>query len=373
MATPPQRLAPQAKESQRPTTWMTRFEPALALVSQAGVILLVLAVGYILFGAFKGYLSNPTSQTISNMRLVGNLVVISSAAFVLSLLLLRMDEAETALFMGILGVVLYFGLPFGIGLILKQTNASPSQATEIINQKFVTAGQISLCIVLLRFLYAFIRAIPEYRAREAKKANVGFAEKAKSPSQLKSGKPSVFSRCWQLPYCRESVRKACPAFVARKTCWKFKRGCYCDEEMIAMIVRGESSLGSGAAAKRAGSANAKANAGAPKKKRKPPCGKCFIYLEHQNLKHRAVGPFILPAVLGIMYVLKDYLGVVYSTLAGLLNSMVSKFSFHAADAASKGPDPLSKQSEYVIAFIIGVFMLIYLTKFVEYCIYKLKL
>ncbi|MBI3923754.1 MAG: hypothetical protein HY318_20200 [Armatimonadetes bacterium] len=372
MATPPQRLAPQAKESQRPTTWMTRFEPALALVSQAGVILLVLAVGYILFGVFKGYLSNPTSQTISNMRLVGNLVVISSAAFVLSLLLLRMDEAETALFMGILGAVLYFGLPFGIGLILKQTNASPSQATEIINQKFVTAGQISLCIVILRFLYAFVRAIPEYRAREAKKANVGFAEKAKSPSQLKSGKPSVFSRCWQLPYCRESVRKACPAFVARKTCWKFKRGCYCDEEMIAMIVRGESSLGSGAAAKRAGSAYAKASTGAPKK-RKPPCGKCFIYLEHQNLKHRAVGPFLLPAVLGIMYVLKDYLGVVYSTLAELLNSMVSKLSFNAADAASKGPDPLSKQSEYVIAFIIGVFMLIYLTKFVEYCIYKLKL
>ncbi len=371
MATQNRRPQPQ---EQSQSNWLGRVEPVVTLVAQAGLILMLVCLGYIFFGVFKGYLANPSQQMINNMRLVGNLCAVAAVAFATCILLLQLEVREMPIIMGVLGAAFYFGLPLAVGTILRKAGTSSNEATQIINQRFVTAGQFIIGVAVLRLVYTFFVSLPELASRETKKANVGFSEKAKDPSKLKLGKPSVFSRCWQLPYCRESVRKTCPAFIAQKTCWKFGKGCYCDEEMIAKIVRGDTGLGGqrkgGAAFLQSDIAS---RTGGPRKGTKPPCGKCYIYLEHQNLKHRAVGPFVFPATLALVWVLKDILGVVYTTVGGALNSLFVQFSFQSASGATKGPDPLSKQAEYFIAFIIFVFVLIYVTKFVEFCIYKLKI
>ena len=168
----------------------------------------------------------------------------------------------------------------------------------------------------------------------------------------------------------------CPAFNARKTCWKFGKGCYCDEEMIARIVRGETGL---AESSRAGAAYVRAEITARtggesgKTRKKPPCGKCFIFLEHQNLKHRAVSPFVIPITAIVLYLLKDSIFAAYDKVSAVFSGLFKQFAFGSGKSGGGISGSLAQQTEWFILIVLAVFVLIYVTKFVEYCIYKLKL
>ncbi|NCO36652.1 MAG: hypothetical protein AUJ92_17860 [Armatimonadetes bacterium CG2_30_59_28] len=370
------RRSPQPVEEQPKQHWIGKLEPAVRLITQASLILAIVCLTYILFAVFKGHLTQPTDQIVNNMRLVGNLCTIAIVVFAVFYMLLHLEENEVAIGMGALGAVFYFGFSYLIGFFLTRQGASANQATEVVNQKFISAGQFVIGSVIVRFLYVFVVSLPELASRERKKANVGFEQQAKDASSTKVGRPSVFSRCWQLPYCRETVKKACPAFIARKSCWKFGKGCYCDEEMIAKIVRGETGL---ADSSRAGAAFLKADLAArtgakpQQKTKRPPCGKCYIYLEHQNLKHRAVGPVVIPVTVVILYLLKDVIFTGYEQASGFIGGLFKQFAFSPDKSASGVGESLAQQTEYFILFILAVFVLIYVTKFIEFCIYKLKI
>ncbi|MBI3721069.1 MAG: hypothetical protein HY248_00825 [Fimbriimonas ginsengisoli] len=53
-------------------------------------------------------------------------------------------------------------------------------------------------------------------------------------------KQNVFMcKCWQLPYCRKFVRERCPIYHARRSCWRERVGCMCEEQVIRNAMEGK--------------------------------------------------------------------------------------------------------------------------------------
>ena len=53
---------------------------------------------------------------------------------------------------------------------------------------------------------------------------------------VKNNNVKMFQRCWDTYHCKESLRKVCPAYKSRKSCWRVKSGCFCDENLLMRSI-----------------------------------------------------------------------------------------------------------------------------------------
>src|SRR5690606_15002635 len=90
-----------------------------------------------------------------------------------------------------------------------------------------TAGYVLTVVGLIKGLLDLVLWFTELPTRMKQRADVGVDKKAEPAQQKVAAHANMFSPCWKLPFCREVIRKQCPAFLAKKRCWKFGRGCYC--------------------------------------------------------------------------------------------------------------------------------------------------
>jgi hypothetical protein len=184
------------------------------------------------------------------------------------------------------------------------------------------------------------------------------------------------SPCWKLPFCRESIRKQCPAFLARTTCWKFGRGCYCDEEMISRIVRGEALDMIKAPTRQS-------------RQGKAPCERCYIYLEHQTYKFRMLSPLALPVTVLTIWLLwpaySKAFQIANKGFDSIWNSLsfnVNKLTPNALSTSAESLEAMGKignnaaefahYAQNMFGVLLGFMMLIYLSKAIEWAIFKAK-
>jgi hypothetical protein len=115
-------------------------------------------------------------------------------------------------------------------------------------------------------------------------------------------KPKLYGSCWDMPYCRDFVRKVCPAFAAKKPCWRIKTGCYCDEKTILLAM-----TSTGAANEHvrgimnALGLNQRRESSLSARLKRERCRRCGIYAEHQRQKYRLLSPMVFPAVGVVLY------------------------------------------------------------------------
>jgi hypothetical protein len=244
----------------------------------------------------------------------------------------------------------------------------------IITLSLRQAGIVFIALALLKFLVDatfWIRQLPE---RMQARADVGVAQKAEPAQRRIAKNATAFSPCWQLPFCREVIRKQCPAYLARKTCWKFGRGCYCDEEMISRIIRGES-------------INVIKAPTRMSRKGKPPCGRCYIYLEHQSHKFRMLSPLAVPATVIAVYLLWPVYTQLFTGFNHYLNKFWDLVSFNPRSLATGSfkidPESVKQMNQLnsdqvthvalvIFGILLGFMLLIYISKFIEWAIYKAK-
>ncbi|MEI7833840.1 MAG: hypothetical protein WCJ56_11675 [bacterium] len=88
-------------------------------------------------------------------------------------------------------------------------------------------------ISILQLLFIFNVVIIQKRsiAREVRMKYGKEEEKKESPRHV-----SPIPRCWEMTRCRVAVRNSCPNYIDRKTCWKRRRGCFCDKALAAFLV-----------------------------------------------------------------------------------------------------------------------------------------
>jgi len=350
------------------------LQPIALWLVRVSVLFAAGSAAFILINLIHGNLAAASplassEQLLHPLRLASLTLEISLITLACCLTLLFFSTAAVAFSVLVLGIFLHLGTPL---LLFNQVGRTA--ATGIIVLPLRQAGIVLIALGLIKYgidAMFWIRQLPE---RMQARADIGVAEKAE-PAQRRLAKNSnAFSPCWQLPFCREVIRKQCPAYLARKTCWKFGRGCYCDEEMISRIIRGES-LDTIKAPTRMS------------RKGKPPCGRCYIYLEHQSHKFRLYSPLAVPATVIGVYALWPIYTKVFNGFNQYLNKFWDLVSFNprnlatgplkidpqsVKDMSQLNPDQVTHVALVIFGVLLGFMMLIYISKFIEWAIYTAK-
>jgi hypothetical protein len=342
---------------------------------RAGAVAGALALIYLLYGIFGAQIGQATvpastaeaarlAQATENVRIASTVLSWSLVAIVASMLILMADDKVVGPAVAVVGFVMHFG---AVPLL---SSIGKTQAVGYMIVAARGAGLILTVLGLMKYAVDMARWLMDLPNRMQQGANVGVADRAEVAQQRAAQNATMFSPCWQLPFCREVIRKQCPAYLAKKRCWKFGRGCYCDEEMISRIVRGESMNTVSAPTRMS-------------RQGKPPCGRCYIFLEHQRLKYNVVSPLAIPAtVLAMLFGWPLYTAM-FSSIAGKATGLWDRLSFSATKAATdltSKTDPYALNREQVqhvsqtlFGIILGFFVLIYVSKFIEWAIYKVRL
>ncbi|MBU0609107.1 MAG: hypothetical protein KKI08_14570, partial [Armatimonadetes bacterium] len=297
----------------------------------------VVSAGYILYGIFSGVLNKQVDPAaaeryVRNLRLMGEIMAASGVLGTICFVILTLSEIAYSITMAIVGVALMFGMPI---LVASNLSQAGNQVIGAINEWSRNAGMGILVVVALRVLYEIVEQIRTAGARrkekEALEAIEGLQKVKKPPKQ------GIWSPCWKLPYCHDAVREACPAFKARKSCWRYGAGCNCDPGLIERLIR-SGALESGKGASKASSRDKTAHAAyvrsdlqadAPVKaaERTIPCSKCPIYLEHQRQKFKIVNPIAIVATVALMGVAYIPLRAIYHTVVQAIAAVASRMTF----------------------------------------------
>lgn len=361
-----------------PVIWNKIFaflNPIAMWVLRVAIILSVASLAFILINLLHGNLA-PSSPLAGSQDLLhwlktsSLLLEVGLVALACCLLLLWFDASAVSLSILGIGVLLHLGVPL---LLFNQIGRS--DATAIVTLPLRQAGLILVALGLLKYAFdvaCWIRQLPE---RMQSRADIGVAQKAEAAQRRIAKNANAFSPCWQLPFCREVIRKQCPAYLARKTCWKFGRGCYCDEEMISRIIRGESLTSIKAPTRMS-------------RKGKPPCNRCYIYLEHQSHKFRLYSPLAVPGTVLIVYLLWPVYTQVFNGFSHYLDRFWALLSFNPQNLASGAlkadsaqdyvnmstlsPEQVTHVALVIFGFLLGFMLLIYISKFIEWAIYTAR-
>ena len=350
-----------------PASWLLRVAAVI------GVCALAYVLAAVFFGG-AGLATNPKmGELTKNLDMASKAFTYSLLALMIASLVLGYEDNRLGAIVAATGFFFYIAAPLGIKKFIGVTPATAVMATH-----FRQIGYVLVIIGLIKAvadIAVWLWHLPE--RMKTRHASVGVSNQAEAKQRIIAREANMLSPCWKLPFCRESIRKQCPAFLAKTTCWKFGRGCYCDTEMISRIVRGESLEAIKAPTQQS-------------RQGKPPCGRCYIYLEHQTYKFRMLSPLVLPVTVLVTYLIWPiyvrFFGIAYNGF----DSLWSVFSFNASNltsgdmkASAEGlaaASQVGKESAASIALItqnmfgvlLGFMVLIYFSKFIEWAIYKAK-
>lgn len=353
-------------------------QDAAVLGFKVGIVVAVLAIAYIVYGFKSGVLQQlaMTSQVERN-RLIGNIAfactVLGATSLVLTLCAIARYYAEESLgyILSVLGLVITYGTPFAFGAYVSTKTPDVQRAVGDIlwNMRcwgvgiFIPGG-----VLILRDLFQRVmRGLQG--ARGSRKQMWGTEVRDLSLKQR------LYGSCWDLPHCREFVRRMCPAFEKHKSCWKMKAGCYCDERTIlrALEMRG----GGLDVAKNAqyshGIAPKRAMSSAEKRER---CRNCSIYAEHQRQKYRVVTPMIVPGVTAIIWAMTPQLRVWLQEFVQWSDKFMKFASFtpKVEDLPSAWAQYANGSAtlEWVFIAWLGIMAISYALQMVEYLIFKVQ-
>ncbi len=177
-------------------------------------------------------------------------------------------------------------------------------------------------------------------------------------------------KCWQLPFCRKFVREACPIYHSRRTCWRERVGCMCEEEVIRGALEGKTIPRDVVAAAKFIPRTSRAT---PQQKAER-CRQCVIYNEHQRHKYRLSVPIALSFVALIYLLFQPQLLNLTNNLLHGFDLAMSRFTFAndpALDRTTIGTTP--GFLEHGILILLMLFLLSQIMRAVEFGIFKLKI
>ncbi len=216
------------------------------------------------------------------------------------------------------------------------------------------------------------------------KSRIRMKEGAKA-EQMKYGKGmkeerdvrDVFlGKCWQLPYCRKFVRERCPIYHAKRTCWKERVGCMCEESVIKNAMEGK--MGEGqtlsndlVAASKFIPKNNKLSAAAKAER----CRQCVIYNEHQKHKYKLFMPIVALSVAAGYIVLRPVLAEGIQSALKAVDSVKGTVLLTKDTEVGKATSIDSGAIPYneIILFVLVLVGMAYAIKVLEFLIWKLKI
>jgi len=298
------------------TGWLLR-------VSLVGTVLCLAYIMYLIFG---GFLANPTPQVAGAARYLGAGLSIFPVVLAVCIVARLWYELAYSLLVGLGGALITFGLP--ILMSMQGVNAQGNPVADSLLKTTSMAGKLVLLVALIRVIAAIAEYVRDAPARQAERQKQLAADGGPAKAQQSI---SRYGKCWQLPFCHEAIRRVCPAYDTRKTCWKFGRGCNCDPSMIEMMIRqGARKAGVVSADKQRTQqqymrAELEADGTTPAHERTIPCTKCPIFNEHQRQKFALANPFFVVVTIVLFAMLFPLVMQVYGVTITGLSHFASQF------------------------------------------------
>lgn len=371
------KVAKQVKEELDLLGYMVRWA---RLAFQVAMFFFIISLGYLLYGVFSGVLGHHPldPRILGNVRLMGQVLAASSFLAAATFCFLTVDELAYAVLVGLVGAGIAFGLPIMAAGSLRQADA---QAAGALIEGFRNAGLAMLGIVGLRILLEIVQQIRMADATRRAKAEVEAETGIKKAKRTSGG---VWSPCWGLPYCHDAVREHCPAFKARRSCWRFGYGCNCDPSLIERLIRsggiesgrGGQHVDSRAKATHAAYVRSDLQADRPVKQmeRTIPCTRCPIYLDHQRQKFKIVNPLAIVAAIALVAVAYKPLTGVYTVTVSAIATLAAKLTYGTRVNAGDWFNYLNTPAIKIFFFlIVSMLVLAYVLKFVEWLIFEKKI
>lgn len=344
-----------------------------------GLFVIVAVFIYVMLGVFTRQLFEvrgaDLQRAVANVSNFTEYMMVCTLVVCLVLVFKKTEDTQelySIIFVGAL--FLWFGFPFVVNWMGGM--APENQALRIAGENFARTGQIALGTLAWPILRMIVRNI---KLRPIKKQTDDYQQgsglRREPPKGAKPRlKPNLLSPCWHLPYCRDYLVERCPAFLARKRCWKFGGGCFCDNRMIEIMLTGMPQQKKGGQSYLRAEIAARTGV-AQQRKTKPPCKRCFIYLEHQNLKYEVMHLVAYPLTAAVMYF--GYQPIVrrgWMYLHEFLQGIWQRIAFHAAQPNQSMEQAFGLETVTIMfATLIGMSLLLGLLRFCEKWCFEWKL
>lgn len=192
-------------------------------------------------------------------------------------------------------------------------------------------------------------------------------------------------KCWQLPFCRTYIREKCPIFHSKRTCWRERVGCMCEEKVIRDALANKVIPKDAVAA----ATFIPYNRQLPMAVKRERCRQCVIYNEHQKQKYKLVLPMVVFLFIGL-YALSR--GPAVEGADALIRSMNSRYDTLVNPGQGQTPqEPVENQTPsqtqtarrveqaVPVAFrevlVLAIFLIgfSYAIKLTEFLIFRLKI
>lgn len=327
-----------------------------------GILATALGLGFLVYTyvVFAGGSSASVPQALANVDLFMKILLAGLVALGVATSFLFWGE-EVLAPLQLIGAAALFFAPFYLPLLAGSTSdrvASAALGT-------IQLGGSVFGMIAILCTAGDVASRIRVRMREGARAD-----------QLKYGKgvkeerdiQNVFmGKCWQLPFCRKFVREKCPIYHARRTCWKERVGCMCEEEVIRNAMEGKVIPKDAVAAANFIPRNTRLTADQKAER----CRHCVIYNEHQKHKYKLAMPLIFVGV-GIAYFvgrepLKAWLGNAITSANRMFGNLTYRENATLSDTIG-----LTIFKELLL-FCLMLVIAAYLMKMVEFLFFRAKI
>lgn len=351
----------------------------LALIDQltglgikVGGIIAGLSFAYILAIVLGGHLKVPLKhESLERVYLEHSVsiavraLVFATGAVVASLIIRFPQEEVIGRVLSLAGGILYFGGPPFIAWSMQGRIANGNVLGPGIINAIRIAGGIAMfpgLVLVVRDVILRIWTGPTARKMSERKTDT-----KRTPSRIK-----LWASCWDMEFCRDFVRRVCPAFAARKPCWRIKIGCYCDERTILKARNQESgdNVHAQGITKSLGLDQPKKDPLASNLKRQR-CRQCVVYAEHQRQKYRLLSPLVFPAVALAMYAYYNPIREFISQILVRTDRFLSFLAYQSTSTGSHIGGDIEVLTSVAIVWL-AIIAISYSLRTLEYLIFELQ-
>ena len=341
-----------------------------------------LSLVYLLFIVLSGALAyniiggSALQQVTRSVGLAKTIFLWSLWVIVIAAMVRHYRTESVAYLTMLVGAACWAILPLVVRSKVPQTSA---QELMVLGQSLVSSFQTSGgALVVLGFLRVavgriIVLASPTYAAKLAGLS--GTASEIAAERALE--RPSLMRQCWELHFCRGSLRSRCPRFLEGTSCWKRKSGCYCDQGLATQLLSGvgaDARVQVAEEMEAARSRSQKQPGASRSKATKARCGECPIYLEHQKHKYRVVSWLSYPAAAALVGLGVGHIVAGYEWVEFRLGSALAEFQVLPHPLTDRPLQEISWVSaQGATVLLIGVLLVGLLLRLTEVTIFRFKL
>jgi hypothetical protein len=342
------------------------FDRTARFLTFVGLVAIVAGVTMVVFNITRSAsaVGELERAALDNIRVFGAVAFYGAIAATLGMSWLQWGEEVLGPIILIVAAAFYLSPTFLPGMLGAEGNTKVIQpGYEALQSIGIPIGAIGLLVIAID-----VATRVRQRSREGSKADqLKYGKGVKEERDIRN---VLLGKCWQLPYCRKFVRERCPIYHARRSCWKERVGCMCEESVIRNAMEGRVIPSDIVAAAQYIPKNSRLT---PQQK-KERCNQCVIYNEHQKHKYKIALPAVLGGVVLTYALFREPMVQGLGRLISSSESVVRKSTL-AGEGTVTGLG-LGEGATFFHEAILAVLALVvaaYLIRLIEFLFFRLKI